>query len=106
MPSFWNGQRTASIVAFGAGISATAVGMGLALHAERSYDAARDQCTARGCDDETRAQAASAGTYADVATGLFIGGAVALAAGVVLLVTAPRAAKELRAFRSSPVLRW
>lgn len=88
--STWGAQRTVSVVTFGAGVAAAAVGAVLALDAKSDYDAARGRCAANGCAEPLRNDAMSAGNQADAATALVIGGSVALVAGVVLFVTAPR----------------
>jgi hypothetical protein len=92
-PSPGGAQRTIGIIVGGLGVVAVGVGTGFALSAKSSYDTARGHCTSNGCSDASRAKANSAGNTADVATGLFIGGAVALVAGVVLFLTAPRKAQ-------------
>lgn len=89
-PSTWSAQRTVSVVTFGVGVAVLAAGTVIALDAKSSYDDARSRCTATGCSDPVRDQAMSAQDRADIATGLFIGGAVAVVAGVVLFVLAPR----------------
>ncbi|HVH45911.1 MAG TPA: hypothetical protein VM925_26340 [Labilithrix sp.] len=99
----WTTRRTVAAIAGGLGVVSLGLGSYFALDAKTTYDSAKDRCTPRGCDSGALEQARSAGTSADVATGLLIGGAVALAVGAVLFITAPRQAKALRSLGISLV---
>jgi hypothetical protein len=84
--SFWSARHRAGVGVGAAGVVVLAVGAGVGLHAistKSDSDAhcnAQNRCDATGVD--LRASSLRAG---DWSTGLFIGGGVALATGVVLL---------------------
>lgn len=83
-------QRTVAVIIGGLGVASFGASAGFAIDAKSTYDDAARRCTSLGCDSIARDRANGAGGTADVATGFFIGGVVALAAGVVLYLTAPR----------------
>ena len=91
-----DGQRTWAFVLGGvgaAGLAASVVG-GLVARSQyaRSNDSGgcvSDVCTQRGLDDRSKA-----GTTAGVSTGLFIGGALLLATGVILYLTSSPASRS------------
>lgn len=95
-----HGPRDPSRVrlAFGLGIgggAAFVVSGILGLSARSTYqDAERDHCTRTGgqlqCDDEGLDAIDSAGTRANIATAVAIGGGALVAAGAILYFTAPR----------------
>ena len=85
-------RRTLAFIVGGAGVIGLGVGAGFAISAKSKYDESLHSC---GSDDKNfcrepgfslREDARAAGTVATIAVGL---GAVALATGVVLLLTAP-----------------
>lgn len=77
-------------IGFGAGAVALAgAGAALSVIAVNTHDAAEAQCSDAGCPEGARSDARSAGTQADIATGLFIGAGVFAAAGLTLWLTWP-----------------
>lgn len=83
-------QRTWALVAGGVGVVATGVGLGFGLSASSKWSEAETACPNGLCTDQSKVSAGEdAGKTADIATGLVITGAVALAVGVVLWLTAP-----------------
>ncbi len=84
-----NGWRWAGIAIAGAGAVAVGVGGGIALAAKGSYDSVASQCPADGCTASGYSVRQSARSQADVATGIMIGGAVAAAGGLLLVVFTP-----------------
>ncbi|HEY5936703.1 MAG TPA: hypothetical protein VIU61_18770 [Kofleriaceae bacterium] len=91
-------DRSRVRLAFGLGIgggAAFVVSGILGLSARGTYQAAeRDHCTRTGgqlaCDDEGLSAIDSAGTRANIATAVAIGGGALVAAGAILYFTAPR----------------
>jgi hypothetical protein len=97
-------QRVTALILGGAGLVGTAVGGYFALRARSTYNAADcdplGQCSAQGVADRNLAFArARTATYATT------GGLVALAAGVVLLITAPSAPSTNAAGDAAPLQR-
>lgn len=97
-PSMWTPLRIGGVALGGAGVVAVVVGSVLGLVANDKYQSALknecggdpNTCTVSGVTD-----GATAHTLADVSTGLFVGGLVALAGGVTLFVVgAPGKPKE------------
>ena len=82
-------RRAIPLVVAGAGLVAIGAGTWLALDAKQAFDDASRTCTADGCPDAAVERGQSAGTRADVATGLLIGGAVAFGVGIVMYLLAP-----------------
>lgn len=82
----------------GLGVAAMATGVVLGVVAKGQYDAAESCAPGGGCDAAGFDERVSARGLGDVGTGVFIGGAVVAAAGVVMLivwgVTAPDARAE------------
>jgi hypothetical protein len=95
-------QKTLAIVAGGAGVAGIAVGSVLGLLASSKWNQAKTDCGA-GCAPGTPAQdeASNAHSMATLANVSFAVGGVALAAGAVLWVLAPRA-KPASALRVGP----
>lgn len=87
-------QRGAGLAVFGAGILAVGLGTYLGLSAKAAWDNAAircpNTCDALGFEERTGAQ--NLGRWA---TGTVIGGALGVAAGAVLFLTAPRMARRL-----------
>ena len=85
-------QRTVGLVSLGAGLAAVSVGAIFGLLARGTYRDAlendcggrRDACTLNGVD-----RVSTANTQAGVSTVLFVVGATASAAGIIVLLTAP-----------------
>jgi hypothetical protein len=91
-PSSGGGQRIAAYATAGGGIIAIGVSIGVGLAAKSSYSDALAQHCANStamCDPIGLQQTHDARSHADIATGVFIGGAVLVAGGVVLYLTAP-----------------
>ena len=87
-------QRTAALVVGGVGVAALVVGsiFGIDAISKNNASNAAGACDDAGfCSPDGLDLRASAITRANLSTGFFIGGAVALAAGAVLWITAPRA---------------
>jgi hypothetical protein len=77
-------------IAFGGGIIATGIGVGFGMSANSQWSDARAKCPGGVCPDEASKKLGSdAGHAADIATAMFVVGGVALAAAVILYVTAP-----------------
>jgi serine/threonine-protein kinase len=85
-------QRTWAFVAGGVGLAAAAVGLGFALSASSKWSEASEACPGGRCTDPAdRDKGVQAGTEADLSTVLVTAGAVAVVAGTILWLTAPRA---------------
>lgn len=91
-------RRMYGLIVVGAGVALAATGLVFGKRAGDTWDDAKALCGSdRMCDDSAMLTAGNklvtdARRQANLATGLVIGGGVALAAGVVLFVTAPRGA--------------
>jgi hypothetical protein len=84
-------QRLAGWIVGGAGVAAMGVGIAVALVAKSSYDGAPD-CSGTTCTSSTGLNKSnSAIGSGNAATGVFVVGALATTAGVVLWLTAPKA---------------
>jgi tetratricopeptide (TPR) repeat protein len=90
-PSSGSAQRTAGIVAGGAGIVGLGLGAFFGLQASGKWSDAKDRCRSGTfeCSREALALRTSAQSRANVSTVAFIAGGALLAAGVVLYFTAP-----------------
>jgi hypothetical protein len=91
-PSFWTTQRVIGVVLAGVGVAGVAVGSGLGLAAKSKYDdAVAKYCPSHGtqCTSQGVAQGHDAHDLADISTGVFIGGGLALVAGGVVFALAP-----------------
>lgn len=102
-------RRLAAYVVGGAGLAAYGVSSYLTLSARSSYkDALAQHCMGQTttCDSTGLAQTHSARTRANIATGVFIGGSLAIAGGLVLYFTAPHARRprDERALYLAPSL--
>jgi len=89
VPSSWTGLRIAGVIAGSAGLAALVVGSALGLVANNNYQSAlKNQCNGdpNNCTPQGVSNGASATDLANIATGVFIGGLVAAAAGVTLFV--------------------
>jgi len=85
-------QKWIGLAVAGLGGAALAAGGGFGLAAGSAWNEARDAgCTGDGVcpDDSSRDLARTAGTRADLATGLVVGGLGAVATGLILYFTAP-----------------
>jgi hypothetical protein len=102
-----SGRRTVGVVVTGAGIVAMGTGGVLGLLARSKFKSAWDDnhCNDAGCDSaglETQRSAISRG---DVATVVFVSGAILTAAGAVLWITAPAAEMKVGVSPMEVVLR-
>jgi hypothetical protein len=99
------GQRIAAVVTGGAGLVVTGVGGYYGLRAQATFKGAdcdaSNECSAQGLSDQQLAYA-----RARNATILTVGGLVALAAGVVLWVTAPSTSSTDEAAAPAPRRLW
>ena len=91
----------AALVAGGAGVIATGVGIGFGISARSKWNDAKQACPASTCQNPGQLQLGKdAGTAADISTVFIIVGAVGIVAGATLFFTAPndekRAAQERR----------
>lgn len=93
-------QRGVGLAVFGAGILTVGLGTYLGLSAKAAWDDAATRCPST-CDAigfEERTGAQNLGRWA---TGTMIGGALGMAAGAVLFLTAPRMARRLAWFTAA-----
>lgn len=103
-PSEASSQRTWAVIAGTAGLVVTGVGLGFGLSAKSQWNEADDACPARRCKDPLHVKRGEdAGTTADVSTTLVVVGAVGIAAGIVLWLTAPSASDPKRALNVMPM---
>lgn len=105
-PAAGGGMRTIGIVTGALGVVSLGVGATLGGLAKSKWsDAQENHCrTTTLCDAEGVTLAGDAKTFADVATGLFVGGGVLVGAGVLLFVTAPSAEKAKSGVWARPML--
>ena len=90
-PSFWSGQRVLGAGIAGAGLVGIGLGAVFGLETFSTRDERDRHCAGTVCDAEGIRLHDEAGTSATISTIAFGAGAVALAAGAYLFVTAPRA---------------
>ncbi len=83
------GSIAPGALALGLGAVAVGVGVGLFAHASSIAAGVNERCGARATCPEELANKNTAVNFADGATGAFIVGAAALAAGVVLVIVRP-----------------
>ncbi|MEO7110249.1 MAG: hypothetical protein ABI183_07425 [Polyangiaceae bacterium] len=89
---FWSGLRVASVITAGASIACAGVGLGFGAAASSKWSDAQKICPGSSCTDpNARSLQQSAGTFADVSTGLLIGAGVLLAGATVFWIFAPKA---------------
>lgn len=96
-------QRTVAIVVGSIGVVGLGVGSAFGLMAKSTYDKSDPHCLANHCDSpghDFRQSALSKATVSDIAFGV---GAAAIAGGVVLWLTAPKA-EPSSAARVTPVI--
>ena len=97
-------QKTWAVVAGGAGIVVTAIGLGLGLSAQSKWNAASAACQNNVCANASNVEdGKSAGKTADISTVLVTVGLVGIAAGAVLWITAP-SPDNRRAMRLVPTV--
>jgi hypothetical protein len=84
-------QRIAGGVVTGIGGLSLAIGSVMGLLASSKNGDAKTACPNVPCSDKTGVDAShQAGTFADASTGLFVVGGAAVAAGLIVIFTAPR----------------
>ncbi|HEX4512084.1 MAG TPA: hypothetical protein VH054_01065 [Polyangiaceae bacterium] len=100
--------RAVGIVVSSTGVAALAVGAGFVVASAATYASSAGACDAQDhCSTKGASIRMDALTYGDVATSLIIGGAVALAAGIVTWVAAPKGARVLvRPLGLEPLIRF
>jgi serine/threonine-protein kinase len=95
------GGKIAGLVVGAVGLAVIGVGTTMGLVANGNYQAtssAPDNCTTAGCPTQAGANDRnSAKTLADLSTGVFIGGSIALVGGLVLFLVLPKPAKTTAA---------
>ena len=98
-------QRTLGWIVSGVGAVGVGVGLAFGLSAKSKNDEARqDECTAVSCTSRGGQLIDDAERAATLSTIFVVGGAVAAAGGIVLVLTAPRAPTALRASVRGPML--
>jgi hypothetical protein len=96
--------RTGGMIISVAGIATLAVGAGFVIASAATYASSSSLCDAQNhCSPTGTSIRGDALTYGDVATTLIIGGVVALAAGTIIWIAAP---KHSRAIALQPVIRF
>jgi hypothetical protein len=95
-------NRTWGWVTLAAGSAVTAVGAGFGVAAIRSWADSRSACVGHVCSDAGVRAADDARASARVSTGLFVVGALGVAAGVYLLVRPAATPKPAAAFWLAP----
>jgi hypothetical protein len=99
-PARWNAVRVTAVVVGGLGVAALAVGTGMAFLARSRYDDALSFCVDRDplrCKTNGVEGIEDARSFAGVATLVFVGGLVGVAAGAVLWLAAPTPGEPTRA---------
>ncbi|HEY1957912.1 MAG TPA: hypothetical protein VGH28_19965 [Polyangiaceae bacterium] len=110
VPSMWTPLRIGGIVLGGVGVASVVVGSILGLVANSTYQSAlKNECGGdpNACNVAGVSDGATAHSLAGVATGLFVGGLIAVAGGVTLFVIgAPHQHPEAAAmrFRVQPMI--
>jgi hypothetical protein len=86
-------QRTIGLIVGGIGVAGLATGAVFGLMASSKWSTAQGECGPSSCTNLQGAQSdqQSASTLANVSTAAFVAGGVAVAAGVVVWLLAPRA---------------
>ncbi|NUP12594.1 MAG: hypothetical protein HOW73_41650 [Polyangiaceae bacterium] len=80
----------AGFIVGGVGVAALAAGGALGGLALSKSSEAEDECPRGFCSATGNELVAESGTFADVATGLFIGGGVLAAGGILMVILAPK----------------
>lgn len=83
-------QTTLGVVSLGVGAAGVGVGIGMALASRATKNELSGACVNNVCDPSQRSLYDHGKQQADIATAGFIVGGVGLAAGIVLLLTAPK----------------
>ncbi|MGZ3475734.1 MAG: hypothetical protein ACXWUG_16755, partial [Polyangiales bacterium] len=93
----WTPRRTVAVSLAGAGAVGLAVGAFFGLRARSLWNDASTHCDERGCTADDVAHGTEARRYGNVSTIAFASGAVLLASGAVLWLTAPTARTKVGA---------
>jgi hypothetical protein len=96
-------QRTIGSIVGGVGLAGLAAGGIFGLGASSKWSDAKEHCRGTLCDREGVTLRDDATSSATLSTVFFIAGGVATAAGIVLVVTAPRGTKREAGLRVVPV---
>jgi hypothetical protein len=99
-------QRILGLVVAGAGVVGMGIATGIGLAAKSHYDDSKGHCTGNLCDAQGGAIRDDARSTGNVGTVVFVVGAVALAGGVVLWLTAPSSDKPSSAGAAPAIWRW
>jgi tetratricopeptide (TPR) repeat protein len=103
--SVGSGRRTAGLVVGVAGLAGLGASAVLAVVAKSKNDDANAVCNGAACSNEQGVTLArDAGTFATASTVAFIGGAALAAAGVIVYLSAPRAASPSSAWVVAPLV--
>lgn len=93
-PPYWSTWRIVGVGTAGAGVVTLGIGTAVGLVAKSNYDSAKKVCTDHGgpcpAGSDSVKRANDAISTANVATGVFVGGAVLAGAGAALFFLAPR----------------
>lgn len=93
-PDAWSTQKSLAVGVGAVGVVGLATSLVLGLSAKSTFDRSAPHCDAQGCDDVGLGLRHDAVVRGNVATIVFGVGAVALAGGGVLWLTAPRAVEK------------
>jgi hypothetical protein len=91
-----NAQRTVGFVVGALGVGALGVGAGFGIDSLSKRERAKDHCTGDLCDESGLALRDRAIASGNIATITSIAGGVAIATGLVLVLTAPKDTRESR----------
>lgn len=88
---YWSTLRVTSVITAGAAVACAGVGLGLGAMASSKWNDAQNKCPSSSCGDASaRSSEQTAGSLADVSTGLFIGAGVLLVTATTLWILAPK----------------
>lgn len=107
VPTHASPVRTAGIIVGVGGIATLVAGASFVIASAATYASSSSLCDANDhCSPAGASIRKDALTYGDVATNLIVGGGVALVAGVVMWVVAPKRALVTRELTLAPVIRF
>jgi hypothetical protein len=89
-----SGARIAGVAFMGIGGAAMITSVVLGVVAKSNYNEAGNNCGASSCNSSGKSTIDDARSLGNLATGVFIGGAVVAAAGVVVFIVAPSASRS------------
>ena len=96
-PPFWGTQRIVGVSVGAAGVAGLAIAVGLGVDAIQKNNASKAQCLPNDpsmCFPAGADLRLSAGKAADASTALFVVGGAAVAAGLIVFLTAPSSASK------------